>query len=157
MTDPQTDQTPEREPEQELVPVAPEADALAVPAAPVTTMVVAAPSPTAAQAPSPYAIVATGGKQYRVKVGDRIAVERLGAETGSEVTLDQVLLIGGAGTTRVGTPLVPGAAVSARVDDHFRGDKIVVFKYKPKKRYRRRTGHRQALTHLTITNINTAG
>ncbi len=101
----------------------------------------------------PYAIIETGGKQYRVSVGDRISVERLPAEAGSEITIDRVLLLGGDGATRVGTPVVPGAAVTAAVDEHYRGEKIIVFKYKAKKRYRRRTGHRQNLTHLTITGI----
>lgn len=104
--------------------------------------------------PSPYAVIETGGKQYRVRVGDRIAVERLVGEPGSDVELDQVLLVAGDGATQVGTPVVEGATVSATIDDHFRGDKIIVFKFKAKKRYRRRTGHRQELTHLVITGIN---
>jgi large subunit ribosomal protein L21 len=112
------------------------------------------PAPAAADKPTAYAIVETGGKQYRVKVGDRISVERLAAEGGGAITLDRVLLVGGDGGTRVGAPVVEGATVSANVDDHFRGEKIVVFKYKPKKRYRKRIGHRQELTHLTITAIN---
>jgi len=103
--------------------------------------------------PKGYAIIETGGKQYRVKVGDRISVERLPAESGGDITFDRVLLLGGDGSTRVGTPTVSGASVTAHVDDHFRGEKIIVFKYKPKKRYRRRIGHRQELTHLTITGI----
>ena len=105
-------------------------------------------------ASSRYAIIATGGKQYRVGVGDVITVEKLGVETGTTVTLDEVLLIGGDGSTVIGTPLVEGASVSADVVDNFRGEKIVVFKYKAKKRYRRRTGHRQSLTRLAITGIN---
>lgn len=111
-------------------------------------------SATASAPAKGYAIIETGGKQYRVSVGDRISVERLPGEEGSEISIDRVLLLGGTGTTTVGTPTVAGATVSARVDDHFRGEKIVVFKYKPKKRYRRRIGHRQSLTHLTITGIN---
>lgn len=103
---------------------------------------------------SQYAIVATGGKQYRVGVGDVITVEKLGVEAGTSVTLDKVLLIGGDGPTVVGAPLVEGASVSADVVENLRGEKIVVFKYKPKKRYRRRTGHRQELTRLAITGIN---
>lgn len=102
----------------------------------------------------PYAVIETGGKQYRVSVGDRVSVEKLPAEAGSSISLDRVLLLAGDGTARVGTPIVDGATVEATVDDHYRGDKIVVFKYKPKKRYRRRQGHRQSLTHLTITAIN---
>jgi large subunit ribosomal protein L21 len=104
--------------------------------------------------PTGYAIIETGGKQYRVKVGDRISVERLAVEGGGSITLDRVLLVSGDGATRVGAPVVEGASVSASVDDHFRGEKIVVFKYKAKKRYRKRIGHRQELTHLTITAIN---
>jgi large subunit ribosomal protein L21 len=100
-----------------------------------------------------YAIIETGGKQYRVKVGDRIRVERLAVEAGSDISLDRVLLLGGSGTTTVGAPVVDGAAVSAHVDEHLRGEKIYVFKYKPKKRYRRKIGHRQELTELTITGI----
>ncbi|HEU0113438.1 MAG TPA: 50S ribosomal protein L21 [Thermomicrobiales bacterium] len=108
-------------------------------------------APTAA---TPYAIVETGGKQYRVKVGDRLSVEKLPYEPGAEITLDRVLLIGGDGASRVGTPTVAGASVAATVEEQYRGEKIVVFKYKPKKRYRRRTGHRQSLTRLAITAIN---
>ncbi len=102
----------------------------------------------------PYAIVETGGKQYRVSVGDRISIEKLPEAAGGEVTFDRVLLLGGDGTTEVGTPVVDGASVVASVDDHFRGEKLVIFKYKAKKRYRRRTGHRQSLTHVTITGIS---
>jgi large subunit ribosomal protein L21 len=102
---------------------------------------------------TPYAVIETGGKQYRVSVGDNLSVERLVVDAGSDVTIDRVLLLGGNGATRVGTPVVAGATVTARVDDHFRGEKIVVFKYKAKKRYRRRMGHRQSLTRLTVTGI----
>jgi large subunit ribosomal protein L21 len=104
---------------------------------------------TAAQ----YAVIETGGKQYRVSEGDRITVERLAAEQGSEITIDRVLMIGGDGSTRIGTPTVEGASVTATIDEHKRGEKIVIFKYKAKKRYRRKTGHRQELTRLTITGI----
>jgi large subunit ribosomal protein L21 len=101
-----------------------------------------------------YAVIETGGKQYRVSVGDRLSIEKLPMEAGSDVTFDRVLMIGGEGSPRVGAPLVAGASVSARVEEQYRGPKIVVFKYKPKKRYRRRTGHRQALTRVAITGIN---
>jgi large subunit ribosomal protein L21 len=101
-----------------------------------------------------YAIIETGGKQYRVSVGDRITVEKLADDAGNEITIDKVLLVGGAGDAKVGAPYVSGATVSATVDAHGKGEKIVVFKYKPKKRYRRRIGHRQQQTQLTITGIN---
>ncbi len=102
---------------------------------------------------TPYAIIETGGKQYRVSVGDRLSVEKLDVEAGGEITIDRVLMLGG-DETKVGTPTVSGASVTATVEEQYRGEKIVVFKYKPKKRYRRRTGHRQSLTRLSITAIN---
>jgi|SRR5687767_3984059 large subunit ribosomal protein L21 len=101
-----------------------------------------------------YAVIETGGKQYRVSEGDKITVERLAVEAGSDVTIDRVLLMGGDGSTRIGTPVVDGASVTATVTEHNRGKKIEVFKYKAKKRYRRHTGHRQEQTRLTITGIN---
>lgn len=101
-----------------------------------------------------YAIIETGGKQYRVAVGDRLAIEKLPLEAGSDVSFDKVLMIGGEGAFQVGTPLVAGASVKGHVEEQYRGPKIVVFKYKPKKRYRRRTGHRQSLTRVAITAIN---
>ena len=104
---------------------------------------------------APYAIIETGGKQYRVSVGDSVSVEKLDSKAGSDVIFDRVLLVGGDGSTRVGTPTVDGASVVATVQEQYRGEKIVIFKYKPKKRYRRKTGHRQSLTRLAITAINT--
>ena len=101
-----------------------------------------------------YAIIETGGKQYRVAVGDTLSVEKLSVEPGSDITFDRVLMVGGDGSAKVGTPLVDGATVQAQVAQQYRGPKIVVFKYKPKKRYRRRTGHRQSLTRVAITAIN---
>lgn len=109
---------------------------------------------TSVQVTQPYAVIETGGKQYRVGVGDRIAVERLAADAGSVINLERVLLLGGDGSTRIGTPVVDGANVTAFVDEHNRGEKIIIFKFKAKKRYRRRTGHRQELTRLTITGIS---
>lgn len=100
-----------------------------------------------------YAVVQTGGKQYRVAVGDRIDVERLDAEPGTEVTLDRVLMVEQDGDVKIGTPVVDGAKVIASVDAQKRGKKLIVFKMRPKKRYRRKTGHRQSLTQLTITSI----
>lgn len=101
-----------------------------------------------------YAIVETGGKQYRVKPGDTIAVERVAGEPGEVLDLGRVLLIAGNGeSARIGAPGVEGAVVRAEVLEHARGEKIVVFRYKSKVRYRRKTGHRQALTRLRITDI----
>jgi large subunit ribosomal protein L21 len=101
-----------------------------------------------------YAIVETGGKQYRVKPGDTVAVERLTGEPGESLDLDRVLLVAGNGNkARIGSPGVEGAVVRAEVVEHIRGEKIIVFRYKSKVRYRRKTGHRQALTRLRITDI----
>jgi large subunit ribosomal protein L21 len=100
-----------------------------------------------------YAIVETGGKQYRVKAGDTVAVEKLAGELGEILDLDRVLLIAGDGTPRIGSPGVDGAVVRAEVVGHFRGEKIIIFRYKSKVRYRRKTGHRQSLTRLRITDI----
>src|SRR5262245_44738531 len=104
-----------------------------------------------------YAIVETGGKQYRVQPGDTIAVERLTGEPGETLDLGRVLLVGGDGETHVGAPEVADAVVRAEVLEHARGEKIIVFRYKSKVRYRRKTGHRQALTRLRITDILLGG
>ena len=101
-----------------------------------------------------YAIVETGGKQYRVKPGDTVAVERLTGEPGESLDLGRVLLVAGNGDqARIGAPGVEGAIVRAEVVEHIRGEKIIVFRYKSKVRYRRKTGHRQSLTRLRITDI----
>src|SRR5262245_16071425 len=104
-----------------------------------------------------YAIVETGGKQYRVQPGDTIAVERLTGEPGETLDLGRVLLVGGDGETHVGAPEVADAVVRAEVVEHARGEKVIVFRYKSKVRYRRKTGHRQALTRLRITDILLGG
>jgi len=105
-----------------------------------------------------YAIVETGGKQYRVQPGDTISVERLTGEPGDTLDLGRVLLVGGGdGGTHVGAPEVADAVVKAEVVEHGRGEKIIVFRYKSKVRYRRKTGHRQALTRLRITDILLGG
>ena len=101
-----------------------------------------------------YAVVETGGKQYRVIVGQTIEVEKLVGAVGDEITLNRVLFMGGAGETSIGTPVVEGAAVVATIDAQHKADKVIVFHMKPKKRYRRLKGHRQQLTRLTITNIS---
>ena len=100
-----------------------------------------------------YAIIETGGKQVKVEVGSKIYVEKLDAEVGSEVTFDKVLLVGGE-STKVGSPLVEGATVVAKVEKQGKEKKILVFKYKSKANYRRKQGHRQPYTCLVIEAIN---
>ncbi len=104
-----------------------------------------------------YAVISTGGKQYRVEPGTTLLVEKLADEAGTSVTLDQVLLVSNDGEVRVGTPTVPGASVRATVLGEQLGEKVVVFKYKQKARYRRRTGHRQHYTQLRVDEITLAG
>ena len=100
-----------------------------------------------------FAIVQTGGKQYKVQEGDVIRIEKLPVEAGAQVTLDEVLMVVG-DETKIGKPLVEGASVTARVQRNAKAKKIVVFKYKPKKNYRKKTGHRQPFTELLIEKIN---
>jgi len=100
-----------------------------------------------------YAVIETGGKQYRVSEGDAITVEKLPYQVGDSVELERVLLISGEVGVTVGQPLVAGAKVVARVESEGRGAKILVWKYRAKQRYRRRQGHRQAQTHLRIEKI----
>jgi large subunit ribosomal protein L21 len=102
---------------------------------------------------SVYAVVESGGKQYRVSEGQIIDVEKLSCEVGQEVELDRVLLVAKEGDVQVGRPTVEGASVVGTVVEQPRGRKIVVFKYKPKQRYRRKTGHRQQYTRLRIDKI----
>src|SRR5437016_3854647 len=103
----------------------------------------------------PFAIVQTGGKQLRVEPGQVVNVEKLIAEEGDTVELTDVLLVSDEGGVRYGKPTVDGVKVVARVVKQTRGPKIVVFKYKPKVRYRRKSGHRQSLTRLEIQTIDT--
>ena len=100
-----------------------------------------------------YAIIKTGGKQYKVAEGDTIFVEKLDAEVDGTYTFDQVLAIGGE-EVKVGSPLVEGATVTAKVLRQAKSKKIIVFKYKPKKTYRKKQGHRQPYTKLQIEKIN---
>ena len=104
-----------------------------------------------------YAVLKTGGKQYKVSQNDVIIVERLGGESGAKIKLDKVLMIGEGDNTTVGTPTIGGALVAAEILEHKRGDKITVFKKKRRKNYRRTMGHRQELTVLRITDILAAG
>lgn len=101
-----------------------------------------------------YAVIRTGGKQYRVAPGDVVEVEKLGGAVGDSVTLNDVLLVANGDTVQVGVPLVEGASVTAKITGQYRGNKILVFRYRPKKRIRVRRGHRQYLTRLQIESIN---
>ena len=99
-----------------------------------------------------YAIIKTGGKQYKVQKDDVLRVEKLEAEAGTKITLDQVLMVGGENPV-VGSPLVSGATVTAEVVEQARNNKIIVFKKKRRHNYRRKNGHRQNVTILKITEI----
>jgi large subunit ribosomal protein L21 len=104
-----------------------------------------------------YAIIETGGKQYRVSPGQSIEVESLSAEVGQTLEIDTVLLLANDGDVVVGTPMVEGAAVRATVVDQGRGRKVTVFKFRGGNRYKRKLGHRQAYTRLVIEDILTGG
>jgi large subunit ribosomal protein L21 len=104
-----------------------------------------------------YAVVSSGGKQYRVEPGGTLTIERVAAEAGSTLTFDRVLLIGDGDVVTVGTPVVTGASVSATVLGEELGPKLVIFKFKQKVKYRRRTGHRQHLMKVRIDAINADG
>lgn len=100
-----------------------------------------------------YAIIKTGGKQYRVAVGDKLKVETLTAEVGSQVTLSDVLAVSDESGLKVGTPLLAGASVTATVVSHGRGDKVRIFKFRRRKHSMKCTGHRQNYTELKIDAI----
>lgn len=100
-----------------------------------------------------YAVIKTGGKQYRVSEGDRLRVEKLPGEPGAQVTFDEVLMIGGE-KVAVGTPVVAGAKVRAEIVTQGRDKKVIVFKFRRRKNYRRKRGHRQPFTELKITSIS---
>ncbi len=104
-----------------------------------------------------YAVISSGGKQYRLSEGDLIDLERLDGEVGDQVVFDQVLLVSNGEAPLIGTPTVDGARVVGTIVEQGKGDKIVVFKFKRRKMYRRRTGHRQLLTSVKIESIETAG
>ena len=108
---------------------------------------------TAADKPD-FAVIRTGGKQYRVSAGDRIFVEKVKQESDSELSIGDVLLINQAGSTTVGTPQVEGASVTARILAETKGAKVINYKKKRRKGYHRKVGHRQQLTELEITAIN---
>jgi large subunit ribosomal protein L21 len=104
-----------------------------------------------------YAVIETGGKQYRVEVGTELEVELLDVEPGTSITMERVLLVADGADAAVGTPLVDGAAVEAEVVGATRGDKVIAFKYRPKARRRVKKGHRQELTVLRINDIRFGG
>ena len=101
-----------------------------------------------------YAIIETGGKQYKVTEGDVLYIEKLGAEAGESVAFDKVLAVWDGENVKFGAPTVDGASVTANVVKNGKGKKVLVFKYKPKKNYRRRQGHRQPYTKVEITKVN---
>jgi large subunit ribosomal protein L21 len=100
-----------------------------------------------------YAVIRSGGKQYTVREGDSLKVEKLAGEPGESLEIADVLMVSDGDSITVGAPLVTGAKVMAEIVEHGKGEKIVVFKYKPKVRYRKRTGHRQQFTKLAIKQI----
>jgi large subunit ribosomal protein L21 len=100
-----------------------------------------------------YAVIKTGGKQYRVVAGEKLKVEQIPADIGSEIVIDQVLMIGDGDTVSVGTPLVAGAVVKATIIDHGRGKKVLIFKMRRRKHYRKTQGHRQNYTEIRIDGI----
>jgi large subunit ribosomal protein L21 len=97
-----------------------------------------------------YAVIKTGGKQYRVAAGEKIKVEQIAADVGQEIVIDQVLAVGNGAELKVGTPLVSGATVKATVVAHGKHDKVRIFKMRRRKHYQKRQGHRQQFTELQI-------
>jgi len=103
-----------------------------------------------------YAVIKTGGKQYKVSAGEKLKVEQIPADVGTEIVIDQVLAVGSGEQLAVGSPLVSGATVSATVVSHGRGDKVRIFKMRRRKHYQKRQGHRQNYTELFIGTIASA-
>ena len=101
-----------------------------------------------------YAVVKTGGKQYRIAPGEKLKIEQIPADVGAEVVLDQVLMVGEGESVRVGQPVVTGASVKATVLAHGRGVKVKIFKMRRRKHYQKHQGHRQGYTELRIDSIN---
>lgn len=104
-----------------------------------------------------YAVIKTGGKQYKVVAGERIKVEKIVGDVGSTVIIDKVLMISDAANTTIGAPLIAGATVNATVLSHGRADKVMIFKFRRRKHYRKTQGHRQSFTEIQISEISTAG
>ena len=103
-----------------------------------------------------YAVIKTGGKQYRVMQGETLRVEKLDADVGADITFDQVLLVGEGDSLKVGAPLVAGASVAAKVKAHGRGDKVRIIKFRRRKHHQKQMGHRQHYTEVEITGISGA-
>jgi large subunit ribosomal protein L21 len=101
-----------------------------------------------------YAVIKTGGKQYKVAAGEKIKIEQIAADVGQEITIDQVLAVGNGADLKVGTPLVTGASVVATVVAHGRHDKVRIFKMRRRKHYQKRQGHRQNFTEIQIGAVN---
>jgi large subunit ribosomal protein L21 len=101
-----------------------------------------------------YAVIKTGGKQYKVAVGEKIKVEQIAADVGQDIVIDQVLAVGNGAELKVGTPWVAGASVTAKVVSHGRHDKVRIFKMRRRKHYQRHGGHRQHYTELEIGAVN---
>jgi len=101
-----------------------------------------------------YAVIKTGGKQYKVAAGEKIKVEQIAAELGQEITIDQVLAVGEGADLKIGSPLVSGATVVAKVLSHGRHDKVRIFKMRRRKHYQKHGGHRQHYTELEIGSVN---
>ncbi len=101
-----------------------------------------------------YAVIKTGGKQYKVAAGEKIKIEQIVAEVGQEIVIDQVLAVGNGAELKVGTPLVAGATVTATVLSQGKHDKVRIFKMRRRKHYQKRQGHRQTYTELQIASVN---
>ena len=101
-----------------------------------------------------YAIIKTGGKQYRVSAGEKLKIERISTEVGKELSLDQVLLVGSGENITLGTPLIKGAKVKATVISHSRGEKVQIFKLRRRKHYQKHQGHRQNYTEIRVDAIS---
>ena len=101
-----------------------------------------------------YAVIKTGGKQYKVAAGEKIKVEQIAADVGQEITIDQVLAVGNGADLKVGTPWVAGASVKATVVAHGKHDKVRIFKLRRRKHYKKSQGHRQTYTELEISAVN---
>lgn len=100
-----------------------------------------------------FAVIKTGGKQYRVAAGDKLKVEKLVGEVGSDITIDQVLMVADGDNVTIGAPVIAGATVKAKVVAHGRADKVLIFKMRRRKHYRKTQGHRQDFTEIQIENI----